>query len=652
MGIYLPTAAVGNGRVLATLGSAGEIMTFFYPRIDFAQNIHECLPALYLGEPGHGLFTWTFEPRFQRSQHYLPQTNVLTTELKLAMPPLTLTFQDFCPPDTDALVRTVTVRNLGNGPLRGAFLHYFDLNLGEVALKQAVRYAEDEGCILQYFRDVVLAVGGTRPDMWRCGKSIDQQSPGSAKSDMYDGHLNGQPEDIGQVDFAVGYHLQLEPGQEREIQILISAAQSSQRSSQQFRELREHGVPKLLDATTQQNRRWLVQRRTVSVSDKLEAAYQRALLALSILYDTHENCFIAAPEFDPHYLRCGGYGYCWPRDAAVAAIALHRAGFSDYLEGQARWLTRTQLPSGRWAQRYWTDGKMAASWSLREDFHQLDQSASAVHLLATYLLTTPKKGQVAGTQDCWEALQHGAEALVASVGDDGWHYPACDLWETYRGRFVYTEAAIYAALRTAAVCAKAAGHQPRAQQWGAVAERVQQAVIAAYRDGYFPRGRSSGEDSIVDSSTLGVVVPFGLLQVDNPDHREMIESNLETIQRRLTTQLNDGEGIRRYEGDGYLGGTIGCVNTLWAAWVGLRLAQADKNNSTRCEEYKQQAIAYINFALEHATATGLLPELIGTQSDTPYWAAPHSWASALLVECVLALDALELPTGNKLERLG
>ncbi len=67
MGIYLPTSAVGNGRVLATLGSAGEIMTFFYPRIDFAQNIHECLPALYIGEPGHGLFAWTFEPKFQRN---------------------------------------------------------------------------------------------------------------------------------------------------------------------------------------------------------------------------------------------------------------------------------------------------------------------------------------------------------------------------------------------------------------------------------------------------------------------------------------------------------------------------------------------------------------------------------------------------------
>ncbi len=573
----------------------------------------------------------------------MPQTNVLVTELELATPPLALTFQDFCPPDTDALVRTVSIKNLGDGMFRGAFLHYFDLNLGEVPLKQAVRYVPNEGCIIQYFRDVVLAVGGTQPDMWRCGKSIDQHSPGSAKHDMYDGHLNGQPEDIGQVDFALGYHLQLKPGQPREIQILLSAAQSSQRSSQQFQKLRERGVPGLLEATMQQNRRWLAQRRAVSVNDRLEEAYQRALLAMSLLYDSHEDCFIAAPEFDPHYLRCGGYGYCWPRDAAAAALALHRAGFSDYLEGQARWLSRTQLPSGRWAQRYWTDGKTAASWSLREDFHQLDQSASAVHLLATYLLTTPKDAPGAAVRNCWEAMQGGAEALVASVDDDGWHHTACDLWETYRGSFVYTEAAIYGALRTAANCAETAGHQQHAQHWGAVAERVQQAVIAVYCDGYFPRGRSDGDDPIVDSSTLGVVLPFGLLEADNPDHREMIASHLATIQERLTVQLNNGEGIRRYEGDGYLGGAIGCVNTLWAARVCLRLAEAYANSNSRCEEYKQQAIEYINFALDHATATGLLPELIGTEQDTPYWAAPHSWACALLVECMLALDALNCP---------
>ncbi len=643
MGIYLPTAAVGNGRVLATLGSAGEIMTFFYPRIDFAQNIHECLPALYVGEPGHGLFIWTFEQQFARQQHYLPQTNVLVTELELATPPLQLTFQDFCPPDIDALVRMINVTNIGDGTFQGTFLHYFDLNLGEASLKQAVRYVPDEGYIIQYFRDIVLTVGGTRPDIWRCGKSIDQQSPGSAKHDMYDGHLNGQPEDIGQVDFAVGYHLQLEPGQTREIQILISAAQSFERSSEQFRKLRERGVPGLREATVQQNRRWLAQRCTVSVSDKLEEAYQRALLAMSLLYDSHENCFIAAPEFDPHYLRCGGYGYCWPRDAAAAALALHRAGFSDYLEGQAQWLARTQLPSGRWAQRYWTDGTTAASWSLREDFHQLDQSASAVHLLATYLLTVPEERQPTETQDCWEAVQQGAEALADSIGDDGWHHSACDLWETYCGSFVYTNAAIYRALRTAARCAEARDEHQQADHWATAADQVREATINAYHDGYFPRGRdeSGGEDPTVDSSTLGLAEPFGLLRVDNPEHCAMIESNLAIIQTRLTTELDNGEGIRRYEGDGYLGGAIGCVNTLWAAWVCLRLAQAYTNRSSnKSEGYKQQAIEYINFALDHATPTGLLPELIGIQPDTLYWAAPHSWASGLLIECVLTLDEL------------
>ena len=638
MAVYLPTAAVGNGRVLATLGGAGEIMTFFYPRIDFAQNVHECLPALYVGDPGHGVFLWTFGPQFQRQQHYLPQTNVLVTELRLATPPLTLTFQDFCPPATDALVRVVTITNTGAGDLRGAFLHYFDLNVGEVPVKQAVRYIPDQGCIIQYFRDIAFVVGGTQPGMWRCGKSLDQQAPSSAKSDMYDGHLNGQPEDIGQVDFALGYHLALAPGEQTQIQILISATENSQRSSERFLELRKRGVEELLDATRRHDREWLPQRRLVSVSERLQQAYERALLALALLNDAHEHSFIAAPEFDPHYLRSGGYGYCWPRDAAAAALALEHAGFRDYLAELAEWLVKAQLPSGLWGQRYWTGGHIAASWSLREDFHQIDQSASALYVIATYLTSLPAEAREAAYEEYWEALERAAEALTSSIGTDGWHSPACDLWETSCGAFVYSSAAIYAALQAAAHCAHLTGREEQAAHWQQVAVSVLQAVVASYRDGYFPRGPGDG---VVDSSTLGLVVPFGLLSPDEPAHRTMIESHLATIQARLTGHLDGGTGIRRYEGDGYLGGVIGCVNTLWAAWVCLRLAQAYRGeNDAKSAHYQQQALDYLDFCLDHATPTGLLPELIGTDPSTPYWAAPHSWASGLLIECVLALDEL------------
>ena len=46
MPVYQPNAVVGNSQVLVTLGARGELMTFFYPHIDFSQNIHEGMPAV------------------------------------------------------------------------------------------------------------------------------------------------------------------------------------------------------------------------------------------------------------------------------------------------------------------------------------------------------------------------------------------------------------------------------------------------------------------------------------------------------------------------------------------------------------------------------------------------------------------------------
>jgi len=629
MPVYLPTAAVGNGRVLATLGAAGEIMTFFYPRIDFAQNIHECLPALYVGDPGHGNFLWTFGPQFQRRQEYISQTNVVRTELVLSTPPLALMFEDFCPPDTSALVRIVTVDNIGDGDFRGVFLHYFDLNLGETATKQAVRFVAEEGYILQYFREVVMAVGGTRPDLWRCGKSTDPSSPASAKSDLYDGHLNGQPEDIGQVDFALGYQLKLAAGEQTQIEIILSAEESHQRTSKQFLNLRSTGVQRLLNQTVIDNRQWLQRHQPVSVDKPLQQAYQRALLSLSLLADAEEHSFIAAPEFDPAYLRCGGYGYCWPRDATHAALALHKAGYEEYLSGLADWYCRVQLPSGLWAQRYWADGQIAPSWSLREDFHQIDQSASALMAICRYILSLPTELQTEELANRWSTIHPAASALAEMVDERGLHKTACDLWETYCGVFVYSNAAIYAALRDAAACAQIGGHTAEATKWSGVAQKMRQATIDLYNGEYFPRGlRESGQiDEVVDSSTLGLCEPFALLSVEEADERQMIESNLAVIQQRLSVALPDGIGIRRYEGDGYLGGVVGAVNTLWAALVCLRLAEADQDEDNgKSNHYRQQAIDYINFCLAHTTPTGLLPELIGLTPDIPYWAAPHSWA--------------------------
>lgn len=708
MGVYLPTAAVGNGRVLCTLGGAGEVMGFFYPHVDFAQNVRELLPALYLGDPGRGRFVWLFDGEFQRHQEYLPGTNVVRTRLQLSGQGVEVTLTDFCPPGSTALVRRVAVRAPGDFPLRGTFFTYFDLRLHEVTGKQSVRYMAQAGIALQWFRDIAVAVGGEPASVWRCGKSIDN-GPRSAKSDLYDGHLNGQPEDIGQVDFALGWHLNLGPGETRQFDVVLVAGPSREQAIAQVQELSGLGGAELERRTAQGDRLWLQARRRPAVAPRLLDAYDRALLSLRILQDRDNGAVIAAPEFDPAYELCGGYGYCWPRDATEAVMALRAAGEPDALHRLCRWYLTTQLPSGHWGQRYWSDGLLASSWALREDFLQVDQTAAAVIALCQAGLSTdaqmqpdlvpgappapqgtgtPSAGVPAGplgltsalgrgallgpqesaggcpppppseltipdrasgptpqTTALWPAIKRGAQALAAMVGEDGWHGFACDLWETFCGSFVYTNAAIYAALRAAARVATVMNEADLVADWEETCERLKQATVAAHNGQHFPRGLTAEghADLIVDSSTLGVSEPFGMLSPQVPRERALIESNLRVIEERLNWIMPDGSvGIRRYEGDGYLGGVIGCVNTLWFALVCLQLARSYLTSEPDQARYwRDKAVGYIEFCLNHATGTGLLPELIGTRAEYPYWAAPHSWASGLLVKCVLELDELE-----------
>lgn len=637
MGVYLPTAAVGNGQVLVSLGRCGEVMSFFYPNIDFAQNVRQLLPALYVGDPGHGRFLWSFDGAFSVRQELIDGARVAVTTLELPEDGTQLRFTDFCPPDAPALVRRVRVK-AGPGGFRGTFMQYFELRVGEVTGKQSVRVRHEDGVTLQYFRDIALAVGGERPSVWRCGKSIDD-GPRSAKSDLYDGHLNGQDEDIGQVDFALGWHVALGPDEWREFDVILAAGPRRDDAVRLAHELAAAGGAELLSRRKEQDHAWLEGLRRPEVEERIARAYDRALLSLLMLQDAQTGSVVAAPEFDPSYELCGGYGYCWPRDATEAMMALELAGDESGLERLCRWYLKAQLPSGQWGQRYWSNAQMASSWSLREDFLQVDQTAAALIALCEREPADPH---------LWPAIQRGAMALGRMVQPDGWHSFACDLWETFCGSFVYTNAAIWAALRSAATCARRHGAAELSVEWEGACARMKAAVIGSHNGQHFPRGILDGgrPDMIVDSSTLGVSEPFGMLSPQAPQERRLIEANLQVIEERLNYRLPDGGvGIRRYEGDGYLGGVIGCVNTLWFALVCLQIATSYRGeDDARADEYVAKARGYIHFCLDHGTATGLLPELIGTQPEYPYWAAPHSWASGLLVKCAVEL---EKATGNR-----
>ncbi len=121
----------------------------------------------------------------------------------------------------------------------------------------------------------------------------------------------------------------------------------------------------------------------------------------------------------------------------------------------------------------------------------------------------------------------------------------------------------------------------------------------------------------------------------------MAARTLEAIENRLGVDVDGGRAILRFEGESYMGGGPAAVNTLWTARAHLRIARAElADGLTESVGARVEAAErYMRTALAHTTPTGQLPELI-PWNGYPYWAAPHGWASALLIGCVTLLTEI------------
>lgn len=227
--MFLPTAATGNSLSLATFGAAGEIMGFFYPHLDYAQNVREGMPAVHLHDWGENAFLWCFADQFERSQHFKPGTDVLVTSLRHRDCDLTIETTDLLPPGEHALVRRVAIIR-GPGAPRLTVMHYFNLSLGDVDRRNAVHYLPDRRTMVQQFRDVTLALAANREFGLHTG-TVRPGGGSATKEAMTHGHLAGPDQCMGDVDFAIALLADDEPRWELTL-VLAGARQRSQASAE------------------------------------------------------------------------------------------------------------------------------------------------------------------------------------------------------------------------------------------------------------------------------------------------------------------------------------------------------------------------------------------------------------------------------------
>jgi GH15 family glucan-1,4-alpha-glucosidase len=325
------------------------------------------------------------------------------------------------------------------------------------------------------------------------------------------------------------------------------------------------------------------------------------------------------------------------------------------------WCRSAQAKEGHWNQRYWLWAKLGPAWCLFEDFNQIDQTASVLFAFSAWwrLLDAGQKAKA------WKRFRNmvsrAADFLVKATQPSGLHRQASDLWETFRGSFTYSNAAISASLKSLGQVAEEMDAPRLAERWANAAALTRQAILERLWTGStFVRGIVDGRlDTTPDASVLGLVDPFQVLDLANEDDRKKAESLVKSLQTSLTVQLPGGPALKRFAGDTYLEGAASAVSTLALARVLLLLAAESSKLETRGskepqaghaginpQDAIQSALAYIRTVIHNTTQTGLLPEMICPPPQTPYWAAPHLWASASLIMACFYLEEARAAAGT------
>ena len=675
MPVFLPTATLGNTKNLVSLGGAGEIMAWFFPHKDASQHIHECLPCVYLGHGGQGELHWSFGPHFERTQSYLPGSNALQTTLNGLG--LKITYTDVVPDDLPTLVRQIEVENISDAPQNGGFYLFGEWDLGGIAQGNSVAMQRDHHILLQNHREAALAIGGDAMQGWHVGKA-GQGADNNSRTALENGVLQGSELEIGDVNWACGFYAELLPGEKISRTLILGLGQNTRSAMSNLKIAREIPFEQHLKTRLENDKKWLdtgretlrakLEKSGALLPADLQTGYERSLLCLPLLCG-EEGVAVAAPEFDPEFESCGGYGYLWPRDGGEYVSGLQDAGYPQFSEKFFDWCAKYQDESGFWHQRYFLNGQPGPNWCLPPEALQIDQVGAVLWAFGKWFdsqvseeispvenslqelraLVSPSaaaqieqaslaklRGQ--GVKPTHAAMIRRAADYLLSRQDEatGVHQNAFDTWETFIGSFTYSNAAIHAAFRTAFMVLGD-------EKYDLAAQKMKRGVLTHFvRDNgtykYLTRGLGSdgSPDLVVDSASLGAIEPFELLDLDVPEELELAIGTLRAVTEKLEVDWMGARAIRRFEGDEYVGGVPACVNTLWMARCCLHVATTVED-----AELIQRAQSYLQVVLKRATPTGLLPELMEGPTGQQFWAAPHGWAMASFVSGVLKLAALK-----------
>ncbi|KAK2007462.1 Six-hairpin glycosidase [Colletotrichum eremochloae] len=632
----LPSIASGNGRLLVTMDSRGEVLSACWPSVDSPNQF-----ATFSIKPAPGQ-TLGAIPK-SSPPCYVDETNISTSQSQegLRFTDAVVDLEDDIP-QIDFFVRKIS----GPHPILRLLLQP---NMDGRPGAQTIYWDEESQALLAFCRQRWLAVGSSRDRArgFHCGRL---GSPGEASRFVDADDLPGERIAFREVDAI----LELKDSTEDTI-ILTVFGSTREEVLAGFNKRRDHEWMQFEGLAKQRAAKILTESTLEGWTPAVTQMLRRSSLVWDVLTNRLTGGMIAGPDVQSGIASAPGYAAFWARDAAWALLGTVAMRQHALSKSVLEFAWATQSPEGLWLHRHHTDHSVASSWGL----HQIDETGIILHCFEKYVDAAQDTAMLT---EHWAGVEKAAEFLVRSRDQRrGIPLPSVDLWEEREGFHLYTAASVIGGLRAAvALASKVQSSSSTIERWTSVADEMQQKAEAQFWNDEHGRFVSSLENSAAlpmfdperpelnakvqktkpqtsipqypnwrdehveavtythDISTIALAVPFGVLPLDDP----RIVATVASIRK----QLWNGRvgGLHRYENDSYGGGNPWPLATLW-----LAIYEAGRGN-------KEEAKKLVEWVVEHSTAAGLVPEQVHRVGGYPVASVPLSWSHAMVAIAVAA----------------
>lgn len=643
----MPRALViGNGRVLINFDDKLIMRDLYFPRVGMINHISGHRNALGIWVDGR--FAWLDADGWQRTLGYRQDALVTDVVARHGSLGVELRINDAVHYRADIYLKRVRIRNLTDRgrEIRLFFSHDFSINeteIGDTALYDPTTHA-----VIHYKRDMAFLIGGIGS-----GGGIAQFATGTKRfqgaegtwRDAEDGKLEGNPIAQGSVDSTIGFRMDLSPNGEGYVDYWITMGSdfSGVRGLQHL--VTTDTVESLMRKTETYWQSWVnkYQWDFGDLPGEVSGFYKRSLLTIRTQIDD-SGAIIAANDTDILAANRDHYSYMWPRDGALVAYALDKAGYPEITERFFDFCRRVLTEGGFLWHKYHADGSVGSSWHpwVRSGHPQLpiqeDETALVLFALWHYYQHERNLEFVEGL---YEPLVRPAADFLLGFRDarTGLPFSSFDLWEERRGVFTFTTASVYAGLRAASKFARLFGDYALAERYEGTAAEIRQRMLMYLYDedlGRFIRGYYIGDDGrmikdLTLESSMHAITEFRTFDPNDPK----VVRTMHAIEQGLWAKTPVG-GVARYANDLYFQRSTDIDRVPGNPWIICTLWIAEWYiDRARTREDLRRPAELIEWAMAHASQAGMLSEQLDPLTGGPVSVSPLTWSHATFVLAVL-----------------